>query len=394
MAMITVEEAKRIMMAQVAVRESENKMLKDACGRVLSEDVVAKYDHPLFDMSAVDGYALGDANGPWHLVGTVAAGEVLGQSIRSGECVRIFTGALVPTDSHCVVMQEVCTISEGTLILATPVPANGANIRRRNEGSRAGDVLLRRGSRLDVAGVGLLASCGITNVTVVNEVRVSIVRTGGEFNEEGELRPGRIFSSNELMLNAAAEQAGFNTPADAFISNDTESELEAALSHAVAEGDAVITTGGASVGDHDLMLPVLTKLGATIHFHGVAQKPGKPMLFATLKGVPVFALPGNPRAVLVGWYEYVLPFLRACSGLADPWLRSDRLPLTHAVQLKGERAEFRAARVQEGKVTLLSDEGSHLLGTLAHADAIAYFPHDVRTYATHEPVTVHYLPYR
>ena len=382
------------MMAQVVVRESEDQQLQNACGRVLAEDVIAKHDHPLFDMSAVDGYALGDANGPWQLIGTVAAGEVLGRSVRPGECVRIFTGALVPTDSHCVVMQEVCTLSEGMLTLAAPVPANGANIRRRSEGSRAGDVLLRQGSRIDVAGVGLLASCGIGNLSVVSEVRVSIVRTGGEFNEEGELRPGRIFSSNELMLIAATKQAGFIPPKNAFIANDTEHELRNAITAAVEEGDVVITTGGASVGDHDLVHPVLQKLGATIHFHGVAQKPGKPMLFATVKGVPVFALPGNPRAVLVCWYEYVLPFLHACCGMQDPWPRTDLLPLAHAVKLKGERAEFRAARVRGGKVDLLADEGSHMLGSLVNADALAYFPIGTRASDASDPVEIHYLPNR
>lgn len=390
--MISVEEAKRLVMAQVALRMGEYQLLDDAVGRVLAEDAIALYDHPLFDMSAVDGYALGDAAGPWKVVGSIAAGDVLGRWLNKGECVRIFTGAHVPADSHAVVMQEHCRIADGALVIKGTVPTQGANIRRKAESSRAGDVLLRKGTRLDPVGVGLLASCGMEDVSVTIEPAVSIVRTGGEFIEGVEPQPGRIFSSNEWMLIAAVRSAGFFTASDAFIANDTEPELRAALLNAIEEGDVVITTGGASVGDHDLVLPVLKKLGASVHFHGVAQKPGKPMLFATLKGVPVFALPGNPRAVMICFWEYILPFLRAMQGAADPWLKSEPLPLTHSVELKGERAEFRAAQVRAGRVTLLADEGSHMLRSLVAADALAYFPSDRRSFKEGDPVEIHYLP--
>jgi molybdopterin molybdotransferase len=157
-------------------------------------------------------------------------------------------------------------------------------------------------------------------------------------------------------------------------------------------GDLVITTGGASVGEHDLMQVVLERAGAVVHFHGVTQKPGKPMLFATLSGKPVFGLPGNPRAVMILFWEFVLPFLRAIQGAEDPWLKSDRMPIAHAVRLKGERSEFRAAQVKGGQVTLLADEGSHMLRSLVEADALAYIPADVRQIATGDTVEVHYLP--
>ncbi len=134
------------------------------------------------------------------------------------------------------------------------------------------------------------------------------------------------------------------------------------------------------------------ELGADMHFHGVAQKPGKPMLFATLNGTPVFALPGNPRAVMVLFWEYVLPFLRAVQGAREPALRSEPLPLVHAVNVKGERAEFRAAQVKGGTVALLADEGSHMLRSLALADAIAFLPAGRKSWAQGERIEVHYLP--
>jgi molybdopterin molybdotransferase len=133
-------------------------------------------------------------------------------------------------------------------------------------------------------------------------------------------------------------------------------------------------------------------MGATIHFHGVAQKPGKPMLFAALEGKPIFALPGNPRAVLVLYYAYVLPFLRAMQGATDPWLKNEVLPIAHPVTVKGERTEFRAAQVSGGRVTLLADEGSHMLRSLIGAEALAYLPSDKRSWTIGDPVEVHYLP--
>ena len=154
----------------------------------------------------------------------------------------------------------------------------------------------------------------------------------------------------------------------------------------------LITTGGVSVGDHDLIRPVLESMGAVIHFHNVAQKPGKPMLFATLNGKPVFGLPGNPRAVMVLYYEFVLPYLRAMQGATDPWPRTDHVPLAQALTAKGDRAEFRAARLQAGKVSLLADEGSHMLRSLIDADALAYLPSNKRTWGEGEPIEVHYLP--
>ena len=158
------------------------------------------------------------------------------------------------------------------------------------------------------------------------------------------------------------------------------------------EADVIITTGGVSVGDHDRVENVLRSMGGTVHFHGVAQKPGKPMLFATLQGKPVFGLPGNPRAVMVLYWEYVLPFLRAMQGTEDPWLPQARLPLTHAVELKGDRAEFRAALLRNGQVMLLPDEGSHMLRSVSAASLLAFFPPEKRTWSEGEPIEVHFLP--
>ena len=154
----------------------------------------------------------------------------------------------------------------------------------------------------------------------------------------------------------------------------------------------VITTGGVSVGDHDRVADVLRSMGADIRFHGVAQKPGKPMLFALLKGKPVFALPGNPRAVMVLFWEYVLPFLRAMQGDPEPGPRVDRLPLAAGVRCKGDRTEFRAVRIAGGLAHPLSDEGSHMLRSLTAADGLMVLNPGDRELRPGELVDVHLRP--
>jgi molybdopterin molybdotransferase len=390
--MITVEEARAIIMRHVPLQGKQRLPLDAAVGHVLAADVVSPVPYPLFDMSAMDGYAVGGPTGPWRRVGALAAGAHFGGALKADECVRIFTGAQVPTEAYAVLQQEHCTERDGVMHWTGGPFAQGANIRRKAESVQQGDLLLAKGMVLHAAGVGLLASCGLAEVTVHTPPRVSVVRSGGEFIEPSEPSEGRIHSSNEHMLLAATRQAGCVVAGAPLLADDVVDDVRNALLSATRQGDVVITTGGVSVGDHDLLLPALKDLGATIHFHGVAQKPGKPMLFATLNGVPVFALPGNPRAVMVLFWEYVLPFLRAMQGAADPWPRTELLPIAAAITVKGVRTEFRAARVREGHVHLLADEGSHMLRTLVLADAIAYLPPDVRTLLPGDAVEIHYLP--
>ncbi|MBL7962745.1 MAG: molybdopterin molybdotransferase MoeA [Flavobacteriales bacterium] len=389
--MITVEEARTIVMGEQWTMPDEQLPLEECHGRVLAGDVFARHAFPLFDMSAVDGFAVGDGTGPWQVVGSLPAGDTFGRPLDAGEAVRIFTGAQVPEASHAVVMQERCTVHDAALSIEGEPPAAGANIRRRAEGHARGDLLLRGGTRLDMAAIGLLAADGVDAVPVAMAPVVGIIRTGGEFADGSSAGPGRIFSSNEVMLSAAARAAGWPQEDHVYTVADLPSEIKATIFRASLDCHLVITTGGVSVGEHDLLRSVLEDLGAEIHFHGVLQKPGKPMLFATVGHVPVFALPGNPRAVLVAWHVYVLPYIRAMQGMRDRDHGRDHLPMAHGLSLKGGRAEFRAARVRGGKIELLKDEGSHLLGSLTEADALAYFPHTMRQVESGDEVEVIHL---
>lgn len=390
--MIGVEEAKRIMLEHVRPLPFTPLVLDLAQDHHLAADVKSVAAHPLFDMSAVDGWALCGEGPEWTPVAEVAAGQTMAGTLVPGHCVRIFTGAQVPNGTERVIMQEHAVRMESMIRCRDGLPPLGANIRRMGEQFTGGELLARTGDRLDPATIGLIAMGGIEEVEVSFKPWVAVVRTGSEFIEEGSPRMGRIFSSNEWMLFAALRKELCEVDDDgAFIAADDDADIGNAIEQA-SEADVMITTGGVSVGDHDRVRAVLEKMGARIHFHGVAQKPGKPMLFASLNGKPVFALPGNPRAVMILYWEYVLPFLRAMQGATDPWPRADHVPVAHPVPVKGERAEFRAARVEGGKVTLLADEGSHMLRSLIDADALAYLPSDKRAWNEGEPIEVHYLP--
>ncbi|MBP6391561.1 MAG: molybdopterin molybdotransferase MoeA [Flavobacteriales bacterium] len=388
--MIGVEEAKRILMEHVPVMAPCTVALPSATGFVM-KDVTAPHDHPLFAMSAVDGYAfaLGSAN-EWNVVGEIAAGEVHSTTLNLGECVRIFTGARMPEGADTVVMQEFVT-RKGDRISHTDVRLEpGSNIRRKGEQVRQGQVILRAGERLNAAAKGLLSSVGVPDVQVAPPAEVCVIITGSEFVPGKEPLPGKIFGSNDVMLDALIPAAG--AIARLHHVPDEMIALEEIIRQGLASSDMVVSTGGAAVGDHDLVRAAVERCGGRVLFHGVAQKPGKPMLFALFGDKPFFGLPGNPRAVLVLFWEYVLPFLRAMHGAKRPWLKTDVLPIAHALSAKGDRAEFRAAQVKGGRITLLADEGSHMLSSLIDADALAYVPANRRTWAAGDPMEVHYLP--
>jgi len=389
--MIDVQEAKRRVMANVQVLPAEAVSLIDALGCFAANDVAAPFDHPLFDCSAMDGYAFAfsEVVKEWKVIGEVAAGDAFPRSLNAGECVRIFTGAMLPEGADTVVMQELAQRGDDVLTHSDVKLKRGGNVRFKGEQLHVGDVALPQGILLDAAAIGLLASVGVREVQVAKKPRVALLISGDEFAEGAVPQPGKIFGSNGVMLLAALRSAGIN--ASIMQVSDDRDALLAAWKQAMQGHDLIISTGGVSVGDHDLIRSTLETIGAEIILHGVMQKPGKPMLFAKLGGKPVFGLPGNPRAVMVLFWEYALPFLRAMQGAREPGPHTDHLPMEHGLKVKGDRAEFRAALVANGKVKLLADEGSHMLGSLTGANAVAFIPANVRELETGDMIEVHYI---
>jgi len=385
--MITVEQAIQQLQQALVRLPVERILVAEAVGRCTSSEVNAPHDHPLYDMSAVDGYALAStAQNEWSVVGEVAAGSVFDRALKEGEAVRIFTGAAVPDGADTVVMQEFVERNGDRISHRDDRLRKGSNIRYQAEQVRKGDVLLQPGIALNAAAIGLLASVGVDRVEVAKRPSILVIVTGDEFTDIDRPAPGKIFSSNDVLLVSILSA---HAKVEVVHAKDTLASLSEQLKSASGKYDLVLTTGGVSVGDHDLVARVLNDLHAEIRFHGVQQKPGKPMLFAQLGATPIIGLPGNPRAVFVLCYVYVLPFLRAMSGI--PWSDSERSPLTEAVEKKGDRAEFRAARVANGEVELLRDEGSHMLRSLVEANALVYLPADREQWLQLDPVQYYLL---
>lgn len=390
--MISVEEARTALLAETAVLPSEVLAFPAANLRFTAEAIRAPHDHPLFDQSAVDGYAFAwsPTVDTWKVVGEVAAGDTFLFGLAPAQCSRIFTGGMMPKGADTVVMQEKVMRTGSCISHTDERLRQGANVRKRGEQVRAGDAVMEAGERLSPQAIGLLRSVGVERVLVRSRPRIAVVVTGSEFTSGTDPAPGRIFSSNGEMLRGCLQQEGMD--GTLLYAPDEADALKGTLHTAMEEHDLVITTGGVSVGDLDLVRPTLEHLGTHIVFHKVAQKPGKPMLLGGRNNTLVLGLPGNPRAVLVLFWMYVLPAIRAMQGAARPELNTDLLPVGQPFVVKGDRAEFRAARVRGGHVTLLEDQGSHMLASLLGADALAYLPNGQRSFAHGDPVLVYYLP--
>ena len=356
---------------------SETVALGEAARRVLAEDVLATLDMPGVDNSAMDGYALrlaelSPAGLPVTLRVPAGAGVLV---LPEGGCARIFTGAPVPLGADAVVPQERVTLdAEGRMHVEGEL-AEGANIRRRGEETRGGELLLPAGARLDAAAIALLASHGVSEVAVIRRLKVALISTGDELIEPGVTRvPGQVYDSNRAMLRSLVAQAGGEV-LDLGIIADTPLDLHQAFARARDEADLVVCTGGVSVGEEDHVRPVIEQLGG-IAFHGVGIKPGKPFAFGYLgeslqDGTPLIALPGNPVASLVGWQFLGLPFVQLRQGRQAAPLQ--RFPVAAGFSRCGPRGRRELLRVvldwSSGAPVahLAGGQGSHMLSAASQA---------------------------
>jgi len=367
----------RMIAAARPVDGSERVSLARAAGRVLAEEVTASLDLPGVDNSAMDGYALrlaerSPAGLPVTLRVPAGAGVL---RLPPGGCARIFTGAPVPLGADAVVPQERVSLdAEGRIHIEGEL-AEGANIRRRGEETRAGELLLPAGARLDAAAIALLASHGIAEVAVVRRLTVALISTGDELIEPGAVRvPGQVYDSNRAMLAALLARAGCDV-LDLGVIADTSLDLHQAFARARDEADLVVCSGGVSVGEEDHVRPVVERLGG-IAFHGVAMKPGKPFALGYLgesleAGTPLIGLPGNPVASLVGWQLLALPFVQGRQGRTPAPLQ--RFPVTAGFTRRGNRGRRELLRVVldwasgEPVARLAGGQGSHMLSAASQA---------------------------
>jgi molybdopterin molybdotransferase len=361
---------------------SETVPLLAAAGRVLAGDLVARLSQPPADMSAMDGYALrfADLPGPLRLVGTAAAGRPLETAIAPGEAARIFTGAPVPQGADTVAVQEEMLAADGRVRLQGAGPAGpGAHIRRAGEDFMAGSPVARAGERVTPARLGLLAAAGHAHVPVHRRPRLTLVATGSELVPPGESPgPAQIIAGNGVMLAALLASAGAEV-ADAGIIPDDRAAIQAAIAAAAGQSDVVVTIGGASVGDHDLVRPALADLGARLDFWRIAIRPGKPLLAGALGNVLVVGLPGNPVSAYVCALLLLLPLVRHLAG--DPAPLPSALTARTRVPLaaNGARRDFQRAQLFAGadgvsEVEPFDVQDSAMLVRLAAADALLVRP--------------------
>ena len=326
-ALMPVDEALRRILAGIATPlNSEMIALAQAAGRTLAGDLAARRTQPPSAVSAMDGYALRAADvltvpASLHLCGQSAAGHGFAELVQAGEAVRIFTGAPLPAGTDTVVIQE-NTRRDGAQVVVLQSEPAGRNIRAAGLDFRAGDVLLKRGTRLRARHLGLAAAMNYPQVPVTRRPRVAILATGDELVLPGmEAGPSQIITSNSFALAALIEAAGGKS-LDLGVARDTMEALDAAIAAAqAASADILITLGGASVGDHDLVQKALVKAGMALEFWKIALRPGKPLMHGHIGGMCVLGLPGNPVSAIVCGLLFAVPLVRALSG--DPQAGDD-----------------------------------------------------------------------
>lgn len=371
--MITVDEALAKLFGLVDEKAAETVPLANAHGRVLARDVFATRDQPPFAASAMDGYALrGAAAGKsFDVIGESAAGHGFSGEIGNGQAVRIFTGAPVPSGADRVIIQE-DVVRTGTTITLNENLDPQTYIRPSGGDFKAGDAL-KAPRMLGANELALMAAMNIANVPVTRKPLVVFIATGDELVMPGETpRSDQIIASNTFALAAMARNVGA-TARVLPIAKDTKDSLKLAFN--MAKGaDLIVTIGGASVGDHDLIAPVAQELGMDQAFYKIAMRPGKPLMAGTLNGSSMIGLPGNPVSSIVCGHIFMLPVLRKMLGLGAAPAQKLQAVLAEDIEANGKREHYMRATVTDGKITAFGRQDSSLLSILSNANALLVRP--------------------
>jgi molybdopterin molybdotransferase len=364
----------------------EKLALRSALGRVLAEDIVSPLNVPAGDNSAMDGYALrgsdlsADGETRLQVAGTSFAGGPATQDLAPGQCQRIMTGALMPPGLDTVVPQEFTRTEGDTVVIPAGLLRAGDNRRLAGEDLALGQVALAAGKRLRAADLGLLASLGRAEVPVRRRLRVAILSTGDELRSIGEpLPPGCVYDSNRYTLWALLNEMGADV-LDLGVVRDDPAALREAFGIAAANADAIISSGGVSVGEADHTKRVMAELGEVL-FWKIAMRPGRPMAIGRIKHAILFGLPGNPVAVMVTFYAFVREALLAMSGASAPALPWLRARSSQALRKKAGRTEYQRGIVSraadgEWQVAITGNQGSGILSSMSQANGLVVLGHE------------------
>jgi molybdopterin molybdotransferase len=399
---LSVQQARQLILeALQAPGGREQVAIRSSLGRVLAREVVAPFDVPAHDNSAMDGYAVratdlaavGDT--VLEVVGTALAGSAFSGQVGAGHAVRIMTGAVIPRGADTVVVQEVATV-EGNRVRIPAGQRAGQSVRRAGEDLAKGRPALLAGKRLGPAELGLLASLGLSEVTVYRRLRVAFFSTGDELASIGRaLAPGEVYDSNRYTLYGALSQLGVEL-LDMGVVRDEPAALEQGFREAAAQADVILTTGGVSVGEADYVKDIMSRLGA-VTFWKINIKPGRPMAFGRIASdnhdAWLFGLPGNPVAVMVNFYQIVLDGLLKLMGV-DPLPQHPvfQVPCLSPIRKSPGRREFPRGILfeQQGvwKVKLAGHQGSGVLRSMSEANCYIILPEESGNVEPGQPVAV------
>ena len=388
--MLNLEEAWERLLALAPKREATMVPLLSAQQtRYLASDITAQRTQPPADLSAMDGYAVAGGTGTWERVGESRAGAPFGRALDEGQCVRISTGAHMPEGADRVLIQEDASI-EGVTVTANEQPPAGAHIRAAGFDFRNGDVVLTKGMRLTPGVLALAAASGQECLPVIDPPSISVIDSGDELISAGApCAPHQIPASNGLMVASMLHPYGGKVDLLGPVPDDMDA-LATALERAESS-DILITSGGASVGDHDLIQDALREWGAELDFWRVAIKPGKPLMVATRGEQVILGLPGNPVSSFVTAFLFALPLIRAAMGAADPLPSHQTLIAAQDLPLTGSRRELLRAISDGTAATLAGSQDSSALRSLAIANCLIDRPAHAPAVRCGDPVQVYCL---
>ncbi len=391
-----VEEAVRLLFGRVpAIAETETVSLIEAEGRFLAESLTAPIDLPVFDNSAVDGYAVrfadlaaqGDTLLP--LAGRVAAGHCLAEPAPEGRAVRIFTGAPMPAGLDTIFMQEDCKETEAGVSLPAGL-SRGANLRRRGEDLKSGETALPKGRWLRPEDIGLAAALGLDRLTVRRKLKAAVFSTGDEIMSPGQaLRPAAVYDANRFVLQSLLKRLGLEVT-DLGILEDDPAKIREALAQAAKDHDLVITSGGVSMGEEDHVKGAISKAGSLV-FWKLAIKPGRPVAMGVIDGTPFVGLPGNPVAVFITFVYVVRPLIAALNGA--PCEPARPVPVTSGFTYKkkeGRREYVRVSLKANDSGQMIAEkypiEGAGVLTSLTRTHGLVELPENVTKVAPGDTV--------
>lgn len=393
---VTVQKAKKLLKTNLFRLEPIMLPVTKAVGMVLAEDILSPFDLPLFNNSAMDGFAVrfGRSKTRFTLVkGEIRTGVKPEIVLKEGEAVKIYTGGMLPKGTDAVVMIENVKVDGDALFVTGKTPKLGDNIRYRGEEIRRGKKVLKGGTLLTPAAVGFLSTMGFTQVKVHRKPRVHLIVTGDELTKPGEDLPeGKIYDSNTYSLSSALRIAHIDDLKVSYVGDSME-KVHRVFGEALRFADILVFTGGVSVGEHDYVRKLMFKEEVDTVFYKVKQKPGKPLYFGRKDRRLVFGLPGNPASVLVCYYEYLYPAILGLMGYKRIFLPERRMRLKRDIVKKTDRVWFLKGKILRDGVLPLDFQESHMLSSFAQADCLIVAPQGRKNIHKGRYVSIHLLPH-